>query len=143
PYGGMWKERSAMESQNQHQKQRPFTTEDTENTEKIGSSGHRDISPQPASPSFPQRARNGWGPQERRGPGTPDISPQPAQERRGPGTADISPQPAQERRGPGTPDIGPSENQNPRQMNAEGRERVKERAEALVRKIGEACDELE
>jgi hypothetical protein len=28
-------------------------------------------------------------------------------------------------------------------MNAEGQERIQERAEALVRKIGEACDELE
>src|SRR5260221_14055251 len=29
------------------------------------------LRPQLASPSFPQRARNGWGPQKRRDPGAP------------------------------------------------------------------------
>src|SRR5256885_9635980 len=29
------------------------------------------LQPQLASPSFPQRARNGWGPQKRRDPGAP------------------------------------------------------------------------
>ena len=29
------------------------------------------------------------------------------------------------------------------QMNADGQERLKQQAEALVRRIGEACDELE
>jgi hypothetical protein len=36
-------EEAFSEKQNQHQHQRPFTTEGTENTEEIGASGHRDI----------------------------------------------------------------------------------------------------
>jgi hypothetical protein len=40
-------------------------------------------------------------------------------------------------------DIRSSENQDLQQMNAEGQERTRQRAEGLVRRIGEACDELE
>src|SRR5215813_9860019 len=40
-------------------------------------------------------------------------------------------------------DIGPSEDQHQNQKSFTPEEHVKQRAEALVRKIGEACDELE